>query len=124
MSNFFSDVPTGNQFPTLPDYIDVMSMDCESIIKNYLNRNKKRKDIQKESHDFIRSFMQDNQSQIVIQLNKRNKVKSKKDHNFKHYTINQLLEIALGWNIEDIDPLLRAAKQKKFNIFVNILFNY
>lgn len=90
----------------------------DKAIKDFIKENQALKKKRKESIQYLKTFMVENRMKLIKWINLTN-VREKENK-----TINDYIEIAIGWDVEDIDSLVKLAKKEKFREFIYLLTTY
>ena len=103
---------------SLSDHMDTVSLNGKNVLQRFMKYNRQKKQTIKETHDYLQFFMQANKTEIMKLVGKHNIKKG------TQLTFENMIEIAIGWDIEDVDTILKLAKKRKFREFTNTLFAY
>lgn len=118
-------IPTIIEITTIPrvisplnTHIDQVRLEGKNILENYFAYNRKRKQYAEASQTFLRTFMIENKSEIMQCVDRRNLNKG------TSLTFENMVEIALGWDLNNINSLIKLAKKRKIREFMYRLYDY
>ena len=86
----------------------------EIILQEFINFNQQTKRKRKESTELLINFIRNNEELIMKRIQKKNPM----------LNVEQVIEIAIGWDLDNVDSLINLANKKKFKEFTHLLLSY
>jgi len=109
-------IPTINL--PLSHLVDRNMTGCETVVNDFIKQAQEEKRIRTEAINRLQVFMKDNETSIMKFVDK---------YNTRHQTglrFQNILEIAIGWDVDDINSLVKLSKKRKIREFTHRLLSY
>ncbi len=90
----------------------------ETAVTDYIEQAQRDREMGKELTEKLRDVMVNNKETIIKHMDHYNYRKDTK------FTFDNMVNIAVEWDIEDMQSLLSLCEKKNFKEFVNVLANY
>lgn len=91
---------------------------CENAVTDYIDQAQRDRGRRQELTEKLKTTMMNNKDIIVKHMDRYN---WKEDTTFN---FDEMLQIAIDWDIDDMPSLLSLCEKKNFKEFVNVLANY